>query len=98
MKRIKVVITGLNIVSSLGLNLEENWENIVAGRSGVRTITLFDPSHNETRIAAQVPDIDVIVSGRNLDLPEALVLEPNGTLLIHADRATPQGRVARRCA
>ncbi|OHD64147.1 MAG: 3-oxoacyl-ACP synthase [Spirochaetes bacterium RBG_13_51_14] len=56
MKRIKVVITGLNIVSSLGLNLEENWENIVAGRSGVRTITLFDPSHNETRIAAQVPD------------------------------------------
>jgi 3-oxoacyl-[acyl-carrier-protein] synthase II len=50
----KVVITGINIISSLGLNLEENWENLTAGRSGVRRIELFDPSGCETRIAAQV--------------------------------------------
>lgn len=52
----KVVITGLNILSSLGLNLEENWGNLVAGRSGIRKITLFDPSCNQTQIAGQLPD------------------------------------------
>lgn len=51
----KVVITGMNIISSLGLNLEENWNNLTAGKSGVRVIDLFDPSGCETRIAAQVP-------------------------------------------
>jgi 3-oxoacyl-[acyl-carrier-protein] synthase II len=52
----KVVITGMNIISSLGLNLEENWKKMVEGKSGVRKITLFDPSGLETQIAAQVPD------------------------------------------
>ncbi len=52
----KVLITGMNIVSALGLNLEENWANLVAGKSGVKRITLFDPSGLETQIAAQVPD------------------------------------------
>ncbi len=51
-----VVITGMNIISSLGLHLEENWTNLLAGKSGVRTIDLFDPSGCETRIAAQVPE------------------------------------------
>ena len=52
----KVLITGMNIISSLGLNLKENWENMVQGKSGVGRITLFDPSGLETQIAAQVPD------------------------------------------
>ena len=52
----KVVITGMNIISSLGLSVNENWENMVQGRSGVRKITLFDPSELETQIAAQLPD------------------------------------------
>jgi 3-oxoacyl-[acyl-carrier-protein] synthase II len=55
-KEAKVVITGMNIISSLGLNLDENWEQMIAGQSGVRKITLFDPSGLETQIAAQVPD------------------------------------------
>jgi len=46
----KVVITGMNIISSLGLSLEENWENMVNGKSGVQRITLFDPSGLETQI------------------------------------------------
>lgn len=45
----------MNIISSLGVNLDENWKNLVAGNSGVGPITLFDPSGCETRIAAQVP-------------------------------------------
>ncbi|MFH0866190.1 MAG: beta-ketoacyl-[acyl-carrier-protein] synthase family protein [Bacteroidota bacterium] len=52
----KVVITGLNIISSLGLNAAENWENLIQGKSGVKRITLFDASKNGTQIAAQVPD------------------------------------------
>lgn len=51
----KVVITGMNILSSLGLDLETNWQNLVSGNSGVKRITLFDPSESGTQIAAEVP-------------------------------------------
>lgn len=51
----KVVVTGMNIISSLGLNLKSNWDNLVEGRSGVRKIRLFDASDNITQIAAEVP-------------------------------------------
>ncbi|MEZ4605212.1 MAG: beta-ketoacyl-[acyl-carrier-protein] synthase family protein [Bacteroidales bacterium] len=52
----KVVVTGYNIISSLGLNADETWENLVQGKSGVGRITLFDASALQTQIAAQVPD------------------------------------------
>ncbi len=55
-KDTKVVVSGMNIISSLGLNLTENWDNLVKGKSGVKRITLFDPTGLETWIAAQVPD------------------------------------------
>ncbi len=51
----KVVITGMGLISSLGLSLDENWGNLVAGRSGVRPISLFDASALTTQIAAEVP-------------------------------------------
>jgi 3-oxoacyl-[acyl-carrier-protein] synthase II len=51
----KVVVTGMNIISSLGIDLKTNWENLVSGKSGVRRISLFDPSDNLTKIAAEVP-------------------------------------------
>ncbi|MEI6766302.1 MAG: beta-ketoacyl-[acyl-carrier-protein] synthase family protein [Bacteroidota bacterium] len=51
----KVVVTGMSIISSLGLDLETNWANLVQGKSGVGNITLFDASGNQTRIAAEVP-------------------------------------------
>jgi 3-oxoacyl-[acyl-carrier-protein] synthase II len=51
----RVVVTGMNIISSLGLDLETNWNNLVAGNSGVKMISLFDASRNITRIAAEVP-------------------------------------------
>jgi len=51
----EVVITGMSLITSLGLSLEENWKNIYAGKSGVRYITLFDPRELSTRIAAEVP-------------------------------------------
>ena len=51
----RVVITGMNMITSLGLDLQQNWENMVAGRNGVGRITLFDPEGLQTQIAAQVP-------------------------------------------
>jgi 3-oxoacyl-[acyl-carrier-protein] synthase II len=51
----KVVVTGMNIISSLGMDLQENWENLAAGKSGVKRISLFDPVDNLTKIAAEVP-------------------------------------------
>jgi len=51
----KVVVTGMGIVSSLGLDLDTNWSNLIAGRSGIRNITLFDATENQTRIAGEVP-------------------------------------------
>jgi 3-oxoacyl-[acyl-carrier-protein] synthase II len=43
------------MISSLGLDLETNWNNLVNGKSGVKRITLFDPSESITQIAAEVP-------------------------------------------
>lgn len=51
----KVVVTGMGIVSSLGLDLETTWSNLVAGKSGIDYITIFDASENQTRIAGEVP-------------------------------------------
>jgi len=52
----KVVITGMNMITSLGLDLRSGWENMVAGKNGVKRITLFDPVGLQTQVAAQVPD------------------------------------------
>lgn len=51
----KVVITGLNIISSLGLTLDENWKNLLDGKSGIGMIDLFDATELDTQIAGQVP-------------------------------------------
>lgn len=52
----KVVITGINILTSLGIDLKTNWGNMVSGRNGVKNITLFNPEGLQTTIAAQLPD------------------------------------------
>jgi 3-oxoacyl-[acyl-carrier-protein] synthase II len=51
----KVVVTGMNIVSSLGIDLQATWKNLLLGKSGVKYITRFDASSKQTRIAAEVP-------------------------------------------
>jgi 3-oxoacyl-[acyl-carrier-protein] synthase II len=50
----RVVITGLGIVSALGCQVDTVWENILAGKSGVSTITSFDVSKFPTHFAATV--------------------------------------------
>ena len=53
----RVVITGMGAVTPLG-RFPEFWENLKAGKSGVRRIQSFDPSHLEVQIAAEVIDFD----------------------------------------
>lgn len=60
----KVVITGMDAVTALGLNLNETWGNLVAGKSGIGPITLFDTSESLTKIAGEVsPGIKDLASG-----------------------------------
>jgi len=54
----RVVVTGLGIVSPVGLNLKESWANIVAGKSGVVAIDEFDTSDYSVKIAATVKNFD----------------------------------------
>src|SRR3954465_12383774 len=56
--RRRVVVTGIGLVSSLGIGTEANWAGIKAGRSGVDTITKFDASQFATRIAGEVKGFD----------------------------------------
>ena len=52
--RRRVVVTGLGLVSALGIGREENWANAIAGRSGAAPIDTYDTSDSTTTIACQV--------------------------------------------
>ena len=58
MSKRRVVVTGLGVVSPLGNDLASTWDGIVAGRSGIGSITHFDASDYSTRIAGEVRDFD----------------------------------------
>lgn len=53
-----MVVTGLGMVTPLGIGVETFWANLTAGRSGVRRITLCDPGDSPCKIAAEVPDFE----------------------------------------
>ena len=57
--RRRVVITGLGIVSPVGNSIEQAWQNIVAGNSGIGRVTRFDASTFPTQIAGEVKDFDI---------------------------------------
>ena len=59
MSRRRVVVTGLGIVSPVGIGLAPAWENILGGRSGITRITRFDASAFPSQIAGEVKDFDV---------------------------------------
>ncbi len=54
----RVVVTGIGMISPLGLDVASTWEGLVSGRSGVDYITQFDPEGFETKIAAEVKNFD----------------------------------------
>jgi 3-oxoacyl-[acyl-carrier-protein] synthase II len=54
----RVVVTGVGLVCGLGIGTEEVWKNLLAGKSGIRTITHFDTTGFDCTIAGEVPGFD----------------------------------------
>ncbi|MBI1259366.1 MAG: beta-ketoacyl-ACP synthase II [Chloroflexi bacterium] len=54
----RVVVTGMGVISPLGHSVEETWENIKAGKSGVGMITHFDSTDYQVKIAAEIKNWD----------------------------------------
>lgn len=54
----RVVVTGIGVISPLGIGAETYWEALQSGRSGVSVISHFDPSDFKVRIAAEVKDFE----------------------------------------
>ena len=54
----RVVITGVGLVSALGIGTEETWQSLLAGKSGMGPITGFDATGFACRFAAEVKGFD----------------------------------------
>lgn len=54
----RVVVTGLGLITPLGHGVEHSWKGILEGRSGIRSITLFDTEGYGCTIAGEVPSVD----------------------------------------
>ncbi|MDP2754297.1 MAG: beta-ketoacyl-ACP synthase II [Nitrospirota bacterium] len=54
MDKKRVVVTGLGLITPLGIGVEDSWNSIIAGRAGIRRITHFDSSNFPTQIAGEV--------------------------------------------
>jgi len=54
----RVVVTGIGMINALGLNKEEAFENIIAGKTGIERITHFDPEGFGSQIAGEVKNFD----------------------------------------
>ncbi|AMP38106.1 MULTISPECIES: beta-ketoacyl-ACP synthase II [Ralstonia solanacearum species complex] len=59
MSRRRVVVTGLGLVSPVGNSVAEGWANLVAGKSGIATVTKFDPSNLAVHFAGEVKGFNV---------------------------------------
>lgn len=56
----RVAVTGIGVVSPVGVGVDAMWDSLVAGRSGVSCITAFDVSEYPTRFAASIDDFDPV--------------------------------------
>ncbi|WP_182393665.1 beta-ketoacyl-ACP synthase II [Legionella sp. PC997] len=59
MNKRRIVITGMGMITPVGLNVEETWQNILAGKSGVVLADEFDASEYSTRIWAKVKNFNI---------------------------------------
>jgi len=55
----RVVVTGLGVVSPVGIGTSNAWKNLVDGKSGITRITKFDPSNFASQVAGEVKDFNV---------------------------------------
>jgi 3-oxoacyl-[acyl-carrier-protein] synthase II len=50
----RVVVTGMSLITPLGMNMAQSWEGLINGKSGIGTITQFDPTAYDAKIAGEV--------------------------------------------
>ena len=60
-ERRRVVVTGIGLITPLGASVQETWDGLLAGKSGIGPITRFDATGLETTIAGEVRDFDPLV-------------------------------------
>ena len=60
----EIVITGVGVVSPIGIGCDRFWESLAAGTSGIRLVDLFDASSLKVRFGGQIPDFDPKVAVR----------------------------------
>ncbi len=72
----RVVVTGMGIICAAGNNVETTWKNLLAGKSGVRRITRFDPTRFAVQICAEVDGFQVEEYSDYIDFKEARRLDP----------------------
>jgi len=72
-KKRRVVVTGIGAVTPIGLNINEIWQNALAGKSGVGKITYFDAAKYDTKIAAELKGFNPLDF---LDKKEANRMDP----------------------
>ena len=58
MERRRVVVTGMGVVSPVGIGVDAFWNALLSGKSGVTPITEFDPTDFPVKIAGEVKDFD----------------------------------------
>jgi len=51
----RVVVTGLGLVTPLGCGVDYNWKNLLAGVSGAKIISKFNPENFKCKVACEVP-------------------------------------------
>ena len=54
----RVVVTGMGAVTPLGLNVRETWQNMIAGKNGIASITFFDTADYKAKLGAEVKNFD----------------------------------------
>ncbi|NWF76600.1 MAG: beta-ketoacyl-[acyl-carrier-protein] synthase family protein [Nitrospirae bacterium] len=77
----KIVITGIGVISPIGIGKDIYWDNLVQGKKGFRTISLFDTSNFNVHIAGEINDFDPITFLGKKDLR---ILDRSTTLICSA--------------
>lgn len=57
-RRTRVVVTGMGVVSSIGIGLDAFWKNLIAGKSGISQVSSFDSRNFRTHKAGEIKDFD----------------------------------------
>ncbi len=69
MKEHRVVVTGLGVISPIGIGLKDFWDALKAGRNGISRVTHFDPTDFRSQMAAEVKDFNPLdwIDAKSID-------------------------------